>query len=147
MSAPFLACMAAAAAFYHLPPRVLPSIQAVEGGRVGLMQMNSNDTADLGLMQVNTIWIEPLARYANMAPVAVFDRLKNDSCFNIAAAAAIMRYYLTQAHGNLMVAIGYYHSHSPKLSSDYQQKVIAAAIALFARHEELRASAAKRADR
>jgi hypothetical protein len=147
MSVPFLACMAAAAAFYHLPPRVLPSIQAVEGGQVGLVRMNSNDTADLGPMQVNTIWIQPLARYAHMAPVAVFDRLKNDSCFNIAAAAAIMRYYLSEAHGNLMVAIGYYHSHRPELSSGYQQKVMAAAITMFARHEEIRVRATKRADR
>ena len=64
-------------------------------------------------------------------------------CFNIAAAAAIMRYYLTEAHGNLMIAIGYYHSHRPGLSSDYQQKVMAAAIAMFARHEEVRIRATK----
>lgn len=32
MAIPFLACMVATAAFYHLPPRVLPAIQAVEGG-------------------------------------------------------------------------------------------------------------------
>jgi hypothetical protein len=139
--------MAAAAAFYHLPPRVLPSIQAVEGGRVGLIHMNSNDTADLGLMQVNTIWIQPLAQYAHMTPGAVLDRLKNDSCFNIAAAAAIMRHYLSEAHGNLMVAIGYYHSHTPGLSSDYQQKVIAAAIAMFARREAVHAGVMKQASR
>jgi hypothetical protein len=146
MSVPFLACMAAAAAFYHLPPRVLPSIQAVEGGRVGLMRMNSNDSADLGVMQVNTIWIQPLARYAHMAPVVVLDRLQNDSCFNIAAAAAIMRYYLREAHGNLMVAIGYYHSHTPGLSTVYQQKVLTAAAAMFARHDWTHPEVAKRAD-
>ena len=46
MSIPSLACMAAAAAFYHLPPRVLPAIQAVEGGRPGLIQPNANGTGD-----------------------------------------------------------------------------------------------------
>ncbi len=60
MSLPYLACMAAAAAFYHLPPRILPAIQAVEGGQAGLVRMNGNQTADIGLMQLNTIWIEPL---------------------------------------------------------------------------------------
>ncbi len=147
MSVPFLACMVAAAAFYHLPPRVLPSIQAVEGGRVGMMQINSNQTADLGLMQVNTIWVRPLARYAHMPPEAVFSRLRNDGCFNVAAAAAVMRVYLTEAHGNLMVAIGYYHSHTPSLSADYQEKVIAAALSLFSRHDRAGPAGQQRADR
>jgi hypothetical protein len=84
-------------------------------------------------MQVNTIWIEPLARYAHMTDQSVTDRLVNDTCFNIAAAAAIMRLYLNEAHGNLMIGIGYYHSHTPVLSEAYQQKVLAAAGTLFTR--------------
>jgi hypothetical protein len=132
MSVPFLTCMAAAAAFYHLPPRVLPSIQAVEGGRVGLLHMNANNTADLGVMQVNTVWIRPLANYAHMPTQAVAERLINDACFNVAASAAIMRVYLNEAHGNLMTAIGFYHSHTPALSTAYQQKVLSADVTLFA---------------
>jgi Transglycosylase SLT domain len=131
MSVPFLACMAAAASFYHLPPRVLPSIQMVEGGRPGLIQPNANGTADLGLMQINTIWIEPLARYAHITPQAVAYRLLDDPCFNIAAAAAILRGYLSEARGNLMIAIGYYHSHTAGFSAGYQQKVLDAAGTLF----------------
>jgi hypothetical protein len=133
MSLPYLACIAAAAAFYHLPPRVLPSIQAVEGGQVGMVHENSNGTADLGLMQVNTIWVAPLAAYARMAPEVVADRLVNDACFNIAAAAAIMRVHLNETRGDLMQAIGLYHSHTPALSSAYQQKVLDAATRLFVR--------------
>jgi hypothetical protein len=136
MSAPFLACMAAAAAFYHLPPRVLPSIHAVEGGEIGLVRFNTNGSADLGVMQVNTVWVKPLAGFAHMDTEAVIDRLLHDPCFNIAAAAAIMRLYLTEAHGNLMAAIGYYHSHSPGLGAAYQDKVIAAAVALFSRQRK-----------
>jgi len=131
MSTSILACMAAAAAFYHLPPRVLPSIQAVEGGRPGLVQPNTNGSADLGLMQINTLWIGPLARYARLDRRAVTDRLINDTCFNISAAAAIMGYYRREAHGNLMVAIGYYHSHTPVFAAAYQQKVVIAAGRLF----------------
>ena len=133
MSIPFLACMAAAAAFYHLPPRVLPSIQAVEGGGPGLVQPNANGSADLGLMQINTIWIEPLAAYAHMTQQATIDRLIDDPCFNIAASAAIMRIYLTEARGDLMTAIGFYHSHTPALGSAYQLKVLSSAGALFSR--------------
>jgi hypothetical protein len=132
MSIPFLACMAAAASVYHLPPRVLPSIQAVEGGWPGLTRPNANGTADLGLMQVNTAWVLPLARYTHMTPQKVALSLTYDACFSIAAAAAITRAYLNEAHGNLMVAIGYYHSHTPALSAAYQQKIMNAAASLFA---------------
>jgi hypothetical protein len=136
MSIPFLACMAAAAAFYHLPPRLLPSIQAVEGGRPGLIQPNTNSTADLGPMQVNTIWVRPLAQYAHMTEQAVLDRLIYDPCFNITASAAIMRLYIAEARGDLMLAIGYYHSHAPALGSVYQQKVLAAAGILFQKRQD-----------
>lgn len=133
MSIPFLACMIAAASLYNLPPRVLPSIQAVEGGQTGLVKFNRNGSADLGPMQVNTIWVGPLARYARMSQEVVVTRLINDPCFNIEAAAAIMRVYLTEARGNVMVAIGYYHTHTPDRGAQYQAKVIAAAGSLFGR--------------
>ena len=131
MSIPYLACMAAAAAFYHLPPRVLPSIQAVEGGRPGLIVPNLNGSVDLGLMQINSIWVEPLAHYVGMTKDRVADRLRDDPCFNIAASAAIMRVYLTEARGDLMTAIGYYHSHTQAFGAAYQRKVLAAAGVLF----------------
>ena len=67
MSIPFLSCMLAAA-WYHLPPRALPSIQAVEGGQVGMVQVNKNNTSDLGVMQVNTIWVQPLSRSTRLPP-------------------------------------------------------------------------------
>ena len=131
MSIPFLACMVATAAFFHLPPRVLPSIQAVEGGQIGSVHVNANGTADLGVMQVNTIWIGPLARYARLEPEVVTRRMIYDPCFNIAASGAIMRTYIAQAHGDLMLAIGYYHSHTPALSTLYEQRVLTAAGRMF----------------
>ncbi len=133
MSVPFLSCMVAAAAFYHLPPRVLPSLQSVEGGKVGAVHANSNGSADLGVMQVNTTWMQPLAKYTGLPSGIVLARLRDDPCFNIYAAAAIMRVYLVEAKGQLMTAIGYYHSHTPMLSLAYQQKVIDAATNLFVR--------------
>ncbi len=61
---PFLACMALVASVYHLPPRVLPSIQAVEGGWAGAVIRNGDGSDDLGVMQVNTQWLAVLARRA-----------------------------------------------------------------------------------
>jgi len=131
MSIPLLACMATVAAYYHLPPRVLPSIHAVEGGAIGVVHKNSDGSQDLGIMQVNTRWVTSLAQVAQIAPDAVRLRLIQDGCFNIAAAGAIMRYYLNEAQGNLMLAIGYYHSHTPGINVEYQNKVLASAYRLF----------------
>ena len=131
MSIPLLACMATAAAFYHLPPRVLPSIQAVEGGAVGVVHMNADGSQDLGLMQVNTRWVVRLAEVARITPEGLRVRLLYDGCFNIAAAGAIMRTYLNEARGDLMRAVGYYHSHTPALNSEYQTKVLSSAYLLF----------------
>lgn len=131
MPIPFLACMAAAAHFYQLPPRVLPSLQAVEGGGVGAIHMNADGSMDLGVMQVNSRWVEPLARYARMRPADVRSRLVDDACFNIAAAAAIMRTCLIEARGDLMLAVGNYHSHTPALNQTYQDQVLGSAWRLF----------------
>jgi hypothetical protein len=61
MTIPYLACMALVASLYGLPPRVLPSIQAVEGGRLGTVHQNRNGSEDLGVMQVNTLLLPALA--------------------------------------------------------------------------------------
>ncbi len=132
MSVPFLACILAASQFYHLPPRVLPSIQAVEGGAVGSISDNANGSQDLGVMQVNTLWIAPLAKATGLSPAQVRTRLIDDPCFNIAAAAAILRTYLREEHGDIMRAIGDYHSHTPTRNTAYQAWVMASAAKLFA---------------
>jgi soluble lytic murein transglycosylase-like protein len=123
--------MALVAQVYHLPPRVLPSIQKVEGGRPGLAQPNKDGSEDLGIMQINTLWIGPLARYTGLAPEVVRERLLHDPCFNIAAAGAIMRTYLNETGGDLLRAVGNYHSHTPVRNQDYQVRVMTAARTLF----------------
>ena len=132
MAIPFLACMALTAAFYHLPPRVLPAIHAVEGGSVGVVHVNHNGSEDLGVMQINTLWIGPLARRTGMSDAAVRDRLLNDPCFNIAAAGVIMRTFLDETKGDLLRAVGNYNSHTPILNLSYQAKVLDAARVMFA---------------
>ena len=128
---PYLACMIATARYYHLPPRVLPAIHRVEGGAVGTVHRNTDGSDDFGVMQINTRWIEPLARFARMQEVAVRARLIGDACFNIAAAGAILRTYLDAERGDLMRAIGDYHSHTPALNLSYQAEVLGAAWTMF----------------
>ncbi len=131
MAIPFLACMALVASIYKLPPRVLPSIHAVEGGQVSTVHVNADGSQDLGLMQVNTRWIPALSRYTGQPPDAVRAALLGRPCYNIAAGGLIMRTYLNEAGGDLMRAIGDYHSHTPTLNSAYQALVIQSATALF----------------
>ena len=131
MAIPFLACMVLVASWNHLPPRVLPSIQVVEGGRIGLVHANGDRSEDLGLMQVNTRWVPALARYTGSPEPVIRARLINEACFNIAAAGAIMAVYLAEEKGDLLRAVGDYHSHTPALNHGYQAQVMAAARAMF----------------
>jgi hypothetical protein len=116
----------------HLSPRVLPAIWAVEGGQTGSMRLNKDKSEDLGVMQINTLWIASLAGRAGLPQAVVRDRLVYDSCFNIAAAGLIMRKYLNEAKGDLLLAVGNYHSHTPILNQTYQVKVMDAARTMFA---------------
>ena len=131
MAIPYLACMALVAASYDLPPRVLPAIQAVEGGRVGSVHPNTDGSDDLGVMQINTVWLPALAGYSRLSVTETRNRLIADPCFNIAAAGVVMRLALNRRHGNLMLAVGDYHSRTPALNASYQADVTAAAYRLF----------------
>jgi hypothetical protein len=49
--------------------------------------------------------------------------------------AATMRLYLTQAHNDLMVAVGHDHSHTLYLASIYRHKVVMSAAELFSHRQ------------
>jgi hypothetical protein len=131
MAIPFLACMLATASYYHLPPRALPAILATEGGEVHVASRNTDGTEDLGPMQVNTIWVPMIARAAGQDAAQTRQRLLDEPCFNIAAAGAILRLELTAARGNLQVAIGHYHSHTPARAAAYRRRVASSAMRLY----------------
>jgi hypothetical protein len=132
MAVPFAACMALIASLYNLPPRVLPSIHVVEGGQASTVHLNRDGSEDLGYMQVNTRWLPDLSNYSGLPVATVRQNLLTRPCFNIAAAGLILRVYLDETKGNLMLAVGDYHSHTPQLNSAYQQRVVNSAMSLFA---------------
>jgi Transglycosylase SLT domain len=123
--------MAFVASLNHLPPRVLPAIQAVEGGAPGVVHRNVDASEDLGVMQINTRWLPALAHYFGLSQGVVRTRLLAVPCFNIAAGGAVLRLYLNETRGNLMLAIGDYHSHTPLLNQQYQGQVVRSAVLLF----------------
>jgi hypothetical protein len=101
------------------------------GDRPGLVHGNTDGSQDLGIMQVNTRWVQPLAWQTGVAPTVAERRLLLNDSFSIAVAGAIMRIYLNEAHGNLLLAVGYYNSHTPALAEAYQLRVLHAATRLF----------------
>lgn len=137
MPVPYLSCMTIAAQEYRLPPRVLPAIHAVEGGFPGAIHPNKDGSDDLGVMQINTRWVAPLTDFINTrtrpawTQDAVHDRLVSDACFNISAAALIVRNEWVQAGHDWVRAVGNYHSHTPVFHNSYVEKVTAAARLLF----------------
>ncbi|MCF3945756.1 lytic transglycosylase domain-containing protein [Acidiphilium iwatense] len=127
----YLKCMLVASAALGLPPRILPTIQALEGGRVGSVTLDRNGTADLGVMQINSIWLPALAERAHLTVSATREQLIYHPCFNIAAAAVIIRTYVNQSRGNILAAVGDYHSHTQKLNHEYLAAAERTAEALF----------------
>jgi hypothetical protein len=135
MPAPLIACIAAVAAFYHLPASTLVAIQKVEAGRLGLVHANRDGSQDLGPMQINTRWLRPLSRQTNISPRRLRWALLSDACFNVAVGGAVLRLDLNARRGDLLQAIGDYHSRTPGLHEAYQARVLAAAVTPPARAE------------
>lgn len=131
MPIPYVKCMLIVASTLGLPPRVLPVLQAMEGGAVGMVRPDANGTADLGVMQVNSLWIPAFAAQAGLPEAETRRRLIEEPCFNIAAAGLIMRRYLAETGGALMPAIGDYHSHTRELNAAYQAEALRTARRLF----------------
>lgn len=120
----FAACILIAAQAYTVPPAILLGILEVEGGRVGLEAgPNSNGTYDLGLMQINTLWMKELASYWNVSQNTARTWVRDDGCTNINVAAWILRQKINQT-GSLNTAIAYYHSATPHRGAQYRRKVI-----------------------
>lgn len=95
------------------------------------MSPNTDGSEDLGVMQVNTRWVPVLARVTGASSEATRARLIQDGCFNIAASGAILRTYLNETEGDVMLAVGYYHSHTPARRDAYLARIMRSAKAMF----------------
>ena len=108
-------CVVQAAADYSLPLRGLLSVLLQEGGRVGQRVKNTDGTFDHGPMQINTRWVNILSSKYHLTESQITD----DYCTNIRTGAYILRYYINEAGGNFWEGVGYYHSHTKSLKSEY----------------------------
>jgi hypothetical protein len=118
------ACLLQAASAYQVPPAVMIGIMQVEGGHVGVQNVNSNGSYDLGPMQVNTIWMPQLARLWHVSPRTAKTWVRDDGCVNMHVAAWILKQKIIQT-GSLYGGISHYHSATPGIGSRYAKQVIA----------------------
>jgi len=117
-------CITSASGVYHLPPTVLVILLNVEGGSLGHVSQNTNDTVDIGPMQVNQIWLPQLAAHWHATIADAYHALRDNFCANVEAGAWILRRGLDEANGNFWEGVGYYHSHDPVHKATYLRAVL-----------------------
>ncbi len=118
-----LSCMLAASASYNVPQPVLYAIMLAEDGRMGQISANSNGSYDLGIMQINSLWLPELAKHWDMSQTEVAYALVNDVCTNFNVASWILKKKIAEADGSLINGIAYYHSRTPHLGRKYALRV------------------------
>jgi hypothetical protein len=126
------ACIAAAAAIFHVAEPALWMILRTEGGQVGACTLQATGTHDCGPAQVNAeIWVPRLARNFHRPPGEVFAALRDNGCFNIYAAAYVLRIKIEEAGGDVWDGAGRYNSATQSRKQDYQARLIGAYERLF----------------
>ncbi len=134
-------CILAAARIHKLPPAMLVILLNVEGGSLGRVSQNMNDTVDIGPMQVNQVWIPLVATHWHATAAATFRALRDNFCANVEAGAWILRQGLDEAGSDFWRGVGYYHSHDPDEKARYLRAVLRQVIRLQALAARLPAQA------
>lgn len=116
-------CLVLAAQAYGLPPAVLSGIMKAEGGKIGQQVRNTNDTYDLGPMQINTLWVPVLATEWDVSETQAHEWIRDDACTNMNVSAWILKNHYLRT-GVLAEAIAAYHSRTPHIGGRYKQRVL-----------------------
>lgn len=112
-----LACWEEVGSRYGINPYLLAAIAKTESNfNPRAVRRNSNGSRDLGLMQINTLWLPTLAKYG------IQEEHLFDPCVNLAVGAWILR-SRQSSFGNTWEAVGAYHSQTPKFKWNYAGKV------------------------
>lgn len=111
-------CFDLAAQRYNVSPVLLQAIaQQESGGRSTAINVNSNGTRDIGLMQINSSWLPTLARHG----IAERDLL--DPCVNVLVGAWILSNNFARL-GYTTQGLGAYNAASPDKRERYAQQVL-----------------------
>jgi soluble lytic murein transglycosylase-like protein len=113
-------CWEQAAHRHQVNPHLLVAIAEVESGlRPQAIGRNANGSIDIGLMQINTLWLPELRRHG----ITARDLL--DPCVSVHVGAWVLAQKMRR-HGNTWVAVGAYNAGSDVLRERYARKVVEA---------------------
>lgn len=110
-------CWDEAGTKYSIDPWLLYSIAQAESSlNSNAINYNKNNSVDHGVMQVNSIWLPKLAQYG-INRSSLFD-----ACTSIHVGAWILAQQISK-YGYNWVAVGSYHSQTPKFRDKYAMRV------------------------
>lgn len=102
---------------FNINPYLLAAIAKTESNfKAHAVRRNKNGTRDIGVMQINSLWLPELAKHG------ISEEQLFDPCVNIAVGAWILR-QRQSSYGNTWEAVGTYHSKTPDLKWNYAGKV------------------------
>ena len=114
---PAYACWAEIGQRYNINPYLLGAIAKTESNfKANAVRQNKNGTRDIGVMQINSLWLPELAKYG------ITEQHLFDPCVNIAVGAWILS-QRQSTYGNTWEAVGTYHSKTPNFKWNYANKV------------------------
>jgi soluble lytic murein transglycosylase-like protein len=123
-------CFEEAGKMYKVPPMLLQSIAWVESRYdKNAENYNTNGSVDMGVMQINSLWLEPLSEYG------VETKHLYNACYNISVAAWILRKQINEVGYNWQ-AVAHYHSRTPERGENYARKVARVYFALKRQQDE-----------
>ncbi|MBB4861372.1 soluble lytic murein transglycosylase-like protein [Pseudomonas nitritireducens] len=116
-------CIAVAQAqFPNVAPIMTKTVLAVEGGQIGTIRKNTDNSFDMGPMQINTTHlVDIFRRFGYTARDLVYN-----PCKNIMAGTWLLSRHMTDNEGKAWVAIGNYHSKTPSVRRTYLEKAVTA---------------------
>lgn len=114
---PARACWEEVGNRYNINPYLLAAIAKTESNfKANAVRRNKNGTRDIGVMQINSLWLPQLAKYG------ISEEQLFEPCVNIAVGAWILR-QRQASYGNTWEAVGTYHSKTPDFKWNYASKV------------------------
>lgn len=126
-----MACVMNASQLYGVPPAGIYAVLAAEGGRTDAVSPNDNGSYDIGPMQVNSLWLAPLAQGWAVDRATAEAALRSKPCTNIAVGTWILADCI-QRRGDFWQGVGCYHApNNAELAGRYISRVAGKATALF----------------
>lgn len=111
-------CFPYAASRFGVQETILRAIARVESGFNGqALNVNTNASYDIGMMQINSIHKETLEK----AGLTMTDLL--EPCTNVIVGAWLLEEAIRRSDGDVWKGVGRYHSATPALASVYIRKV------------------------